>query len=365
MSDRSVRYAPKPLAFLTSLGPAAWLLWAAVTGNLSANPLGDLTKETGVWALRFLCITLAITPLRRITGWNPWIKFRRMAGLFAFFYGTLHLLTYVIADRLAGLEFPDGVVAWTTLTGLATAVWDDISKRPYITVGFTAWATMVPLTLTSTAGMIRRLGGKLWTRLHAVVYVTAVLGVVHYWWLVRADVRRPLAYAIVVALLLTFRAYRNIRGLRPVYTFRGFDHMKNSNLLYWIVTGLMAAFMLLASIPDILKISQAVSIFEHLGYPGYLLPFLGIAKTLGVVVVLLPGVRKLKEWAFAGLVFDLVGALYSHLSVGDGPSVWTPAVIGLLLVSGSYLVLRLRQNADAASTRGLTVSDSSLQSRVA
>ena len=207
MSDRTVRTVLKPLAFLVSLGPAAWLMWAALTGNLSPNPLGDLTNETGVWTLRFLCITLAITPLRRISGWNLWIRFRRMAGLFAFFYGTLHLLTYVIADRLAGLEFQNAVVAWTTLTGLASAVWDDISKRPYITAGFTAWATMLPLTITSTAGMIRRLGGKRWTRLHTVVYATAALGAVHYWWLVKADVRRPLAYAAVIALLLTFRVY--------------------------------------------------------------------------------------------------------------------------------------------------------------
>ena len=207
MSDRTVRFLVKPLVFLASLGPAAWLSWAAVTGNLSVNPLADLTNETGVWTLRFLCITLAITPLRRITGWNRWIKFRRMAGLYAFFYGTLHLLTYVIADRFAGLDFPNGVVAWTTLASLASAVWDDISRRPYITVGFTAWATMVPLTFTSTTGMIRRLGGRRWTRLHTVVYGTAVLGAVHYWWLVKADVRRPLAYASVIALLLTFRAY--------------------------------------------------------------------------------------------------------------------------------------------------------------
>ena len=99
-----------------------------------------------------------------------------MAGLFAFFYGTLHLLTYVIADRFAGLDFPDGIVAWTTVTGLAASVWDDISKRPFITVGFTAWMTMVPLAITSTAGMIRRLGGKRWKRLHTVVYATAALG---------------------------------------------------------------------------------------------------------------------------------------------------------------------------------------------
>src|SRR6267378_2317521 len=108
----------KVCAFAASLGPFVWLVWAALTGNLSANPLSDLTNETGVWTLRFLCITLAITPLRRLTGWNVVIRFRRMAGLFAFFYGSLHFLIYVIADRFAGLDFPDGIVAWTTVRNL-------------------------------------------------------------------------------------------------------------------------------------------------------------------------------------------------------------------------------------------------------
>jgi sulfoxide reductase heme-binding subunit YedZ len=205
MSDRPVRFLLKPLAFLASLGPAAWLVWAAQTGALSSNPLSDLTNETGVWTLRFLCITLSITPLRRIVGWNGLIKFRRMTGLYAFFYGTLHLLTYVIADRFAGLDFPNGVVSWTTAANLGRAVWDDIAKRPFITVGCTAWVMMMPLAVTSTAGMIRRLGGRRWNRLHMLVYAVAILGVVHYWWLVRADIRRPLAYAVVIAVLLGFR----------------------------------------------------------------------------------------------------------------------------------------------------------------
>src|SRR3954466_13587907 len=160
---KAVRFVLKPLVFIASLGPAAYLLWAALTGNLSANPLSDLTNETGVWALRFICITLAMTPVRRVTGWNALIRFRRMAGLFAFFYATLHFLTYVIVDRFAGLDFPNGeiaIFAWSTVRGLAASVWDDIYKRPFITVGFTALMTMVPLTLTSTAGMIRRLGGR-------------------------------------------------------------------------------------------------------------------------------------------------------------------------------------------------------------
>ena len=200
----------KVAVFLASLGPAAWLIWAALTGHLSANPLSDVTNETGIWTLRFVAVTLAITPLRRVTGWNPIIRYRRMLGLFAFFYGTLHFLTYVIADRFASLDFPNGeivIFAWSTVSGLAKSIAADIAKRPYITVGFTAWTTMVPLALTSTAGMIRRLGGKRWNRLHKLVYATATLGVVHYWWLVKADIRRPLAYGVVVGSLLAARMY--------------------------------------------------------------------------------------------------------------------------------------------------------------
>ena len=195
----------KPLIFLVALGPVAWLVWAGLTGNLSANPLSDITNETGVWTLRFLCITLAVTPVRRLTRWHWLIRFRRMLGLFAFFYGTLHFLTYVIVDRFAGLDFPDGIVAWRTLKDLVVSAAHDIGKRPFITVGFTGWLLMVPLALTSTAGMIRRLGGRRWNLLHRLVYVSAVAGVVHYWWLVKADVRRPQTYAIVVGMLLVFR----------------------------------------------------------------------------------------------------------------------------------------------------------------
>ncbi len=195
----------KPLVFASSLGPLAWLVWAGLTRNLSADPLSDLTNETGVWTLRFVCITLALTPLRRITGWNVPIRFRRMAGLFAFFYGTTHFLTYVIADRFAGLDFPNGIVAWTTVRNLAKSVGADIYKRPFITVGFTTWLTMVPLALTSTAGMIRRLGGKRWNQLHRLVYASGVLGVLHYWWLVKADVHRPYTYGAIVVALLGFR----------------------------------------------------------------------------------------------------------------------------------------------------------------
>jgi sulfoxide reductase heme-binding subunit YedZ len=216
LSDRAVRFGLKPVVFLAALGPFVYLVWAALTGNLSANPLADLTNETGVWTLRFLCITIAITPLRTLTGWNTFARFRRMAGLYAFFYGSLHLSTYVIADRFAGLDFPDGMVALSTVRNLAKSVGEDIYKRPFITIGFSTWLSMTPLAATSTTGMIRRLGGKRWNRVHRLVYLTATLGVVHYWWLVKADVSRPLTYGAVVGTLLAARVYwARARRLAP------------------------------------------------------------------------------------------------------------------------------------------------------
>ncbi len=206
-TQQALRFVVKPVVFTASLGPVAWLTWAGFTGNLSVNPLSDLTNETGVWALRFLCLTLAITPLRRLTGWNWVIRFRRMVGLYAFFYGALHFLVYAIADRFAGLDFPDGIVAWSTARNLAASVGADIYKRPFITIGFTALMLMVPLAVTSTAGWIRRLGGKRWQALHRLVYASAVAGAVHYYWLVKADVSRPLIYGAIVVALLGFRVY--------------------------------------------------------------------------------------------------------------------------------------------------------------
>ena len=217
MADRTriVRFVVKPIVFLAGLSPAVYLTWAALTGHLSANPLSDVTNETGVWTLRFVAITLTITPLRRVTGWNNLIRFRRMAGLYAFFYGTLHFSTYVVLDRFAGLvDFPNGIVSWTTVRNLAASIGGDIYMRPFITIGFSAFVLMVPLAVTSTAGMIRRLGGRRWNLLHRLVYVTAVLGVVHYWWLVKADIRRPETYAAVVGLLLAFRLVRRFQTSR-------------------------------------------------------------------------------------------------------------------------------------------------------
>ena len=203
----------KILAFVAGLTPFFWLVWAAFTGNLSVNPLSDITLFTGDWTIRFICITLAVTPLRRITGWHALIRFRRMAGLFAFFYGTTHFLIYVIADRFAGLDFPNGIVSLTTVRDLVASVGEDIYKRPFITIGFAGWLCMVPLAATSTAGMVRRLGGRRWQALHRLVYITAIAGVIHYWWLVKSDIRPPLRYAIIVGLLLGARvAYAALRA---------------------------------------------------------------------------------------------------------------------------------------------------------
>jgi sulfoxide reductase heme-binding subunit YedZ len=172
-------------------GPAAYLVWAAFTGGLGANPIEVITRETGTWTLRFLVATLAVTPLRRLTGWSALAPWRRTLGLFAFFYGSLHFLTYVWLDQFFDLG----------------AIVKDIGKRPFITAGFTAFVLMVPLAVTSTARMTRRLGGVAWRRLHRLVYLVAVAGVVHYWWLVKADIRRPLAYAVIVGALLLARAW--------------------------------------------------------------------------------------------------------------------------------------------------------------
>jgi sulfoxide reductase heme-binding subunit YedZ len=217
MADRTkvIRFVVKPIVFLAALGPAVYLTWAALTNHLSANPLSDVTNETGVWTLRFVCITLLLTPLRRVTRVNLVSPFRRMMGLYAFFYGTLHFLTYLILDRFAGLvDFPDGIVSFTTVKRVVASSVGDIAMRPFITVGFTAFVLMIPLALTSTTGWIRRLGGKRWAALHRLVYVTAIAGVVHYWWLVKADVRRPIIYGVIVAALLGFRVVNRRRDAR-------------------------------------------------------------------------------------------------------------------------------------------------------
>lgn len=179
----------KVVLFVVCLGPVAALGWRALTGGLTANPIEFITHATGDWTLRFICITLAITPLRKIPGLPDLIRFRRMFGLFAFFYGCLHFCTYVVLDKF--FDFPE--------------MWKDVSKRPYITLGFLAFVLMVPLAATSTAGWIRRLGGRRWQWLHRAIYITAVAGVIHYYWSVKSAVIRPLAYAAIVAVLLLWR----------------------------------------------------------------------------------------------------------------------------------------------------------------
>ncbi len=192
MTTRPTRFPPygKPLVFCVSLLPLVWLCWLAWQDRLGANPVETLSHRTGDWSLRFLLLTLAVTPLRRLSGWNWLLKFRRMLGLFAFFYVCLHLGVYLIFD-----QFFD-----------PSAILEDIAKRPYITVGFAGFLLLIPLAATSTNGMIKRLGRN-WQRLHRLVYLIAVLGVVHYWWLVKADISEPLLYAGLLTMLLGYRAW--------------------------------------------------------------------------------------------------------------------------------------------------------------
>ena len=201
----------KPTVFAACLLPFGHLIWRAFHGDLTADPLTEVTNQTGIWTLRAVAVTLALTPMRRITGWHVLARYRRMLGLFAFFYSTLHVLTYLVGDRFASLDFPDGFLALSTLRNLLASIWEDIAKRPYITVGFIAFVSMVPLALTSTAGSIRRLGGRNWQRLHRLVYLTGVAGVTHYWWRVKADTLHPAVYAVIVALLLGFRAVQALK----------------------------------------------------------------------------------------------------------------------------------------------------------
>jgi sulfoxide reductase heme-binding subunit YedZ len=184
----SIRLA-KRVVFIAALSPLVLLIWGALAHRLGANPIAVITHDSGTWTLRFLVLTLAVTPVRRVTGWNGVTGVRRPLGLFAFFYGTLHFVTYVWLDQFFDLP----------------GILKDIVKRPFITAGTLAFVLMVPLAMTSTASMITRLGGRTWQRLHRLVYVSAVAGVVHYWWLVKADTRRPMAYAAIVTTLLTLR----------------------------------------------------------------------------------------------------------------------------------------------------------------
>ncbi|HEY7497247.1 MAG TPA: protein-methionine-sulfoxide reductase heme-binding subunit MsrQ [Vicinamibacterales bacterium] len=189
----------KPLVFLLALAPYVWMLFRAYTGRLSANPIEDITLTTGIWALRFLVATLAITPLRRITGWNRVIQYRRMLGLFAFFYAVNHLLIYVVLDQGLAFEY----------------ILPDIVKRPYITAGMIAFTAMIPLAITSTKGWIRRLGRK-WQMLHRLVYVSGIAACLHFLWKVKVIIGEPVYYAVIVAALLVFRLVWRLRSASRV-----------------------------------------------------------------------------------------------------------------------------------------------------
>ncbi|MGD0963837.1 MAG: protein-methionine-sulfoxide reductase heme-binding subunit MsrQ [Candidatus Acidiferrales bacterium] len=180
----------KAVVFALCLLPLAILIGRGFHGGLGANPIEFITHTTGDWTLRFLVLTLAITPLRKILHQPQLIRFRRMLGLFAFFYVCLHFSTWIGLDK-----FFD----WTEM-------WKDVEKRRFITVGFAGFTLLIPLAITSTAGWIRRLGGKRWQLLHRLVYLTAILGVIHYYWLVKSDVTKPIEYAWVFGILLAWRA---------------------------------------------------------------------------------------------------------------------------------------------------------------
>lgn len=178
----------KPIVFLAALLPLARLFYFFRTDNLGANPIEVITRSTGTWTLIFVMVTLSITPLRRLSGVLWLVQFRRMTGLFAFFYGVLHFTTYIWLDQSFNIH----------------SIIKDVYKRPFITAGFTAFTLMIPLALTSTRGWIRRMG-KYWGKLHRLIYLTAIAGVTHYIWLVKKDLRVPLIYAGILAVLLGYR----------------------------------------------------------------------------------------------------------------------------------------------------------------
>lgn len=184
----------KLLLFINGLVPLVLLLWDVYHKQVGANPLEFVTRTTGMLTLVFLMITLALTPVRKITGLNWIVKFRRMLGLYAFFYGTLHLVTYLWFDRFFNLRSIAG----------------DVAQRPFIAIGMTAFFLMVPLAITSTSKMVKRLGGKRWAILHRLVYLAGVGGVIHYWMLVKSDTRLPLTFGFILLLLLGHRLFLKV-----------------------------------------------------------------------------------------------------------------------------------------------------------
>jgi len=188
-TETKIRWIAKPIVFLACLGPLAWLVGQFLAGGLGANPIEASNRFLGDWALRFLLIALAVTPVKELTGRAVVMRFRRMLGLYAFFYVFLHLSSYVVLDQF---------FAWG-------AIWADIVKRNYITVGITAFILLIPLAATSTKGMVKRLGGKRWQQLHRLVYPAAILGVFHFFMMIKADYREPIIYAVILGMLLGWR----------------------------------------------------------------------------------------------------------------------------------------------------------------
>ena len=189
---QQVRFVWKPIVFLLCLVPAAFVVGDAleITGQLSANPIEDIQDRFGNWAIRFIMITLAVTPLRRLTGWNWLSRFRRPLGLFTFFYALMHFLTWLILDQ--GL--------------LLSAILEDLTKRPFITIGFAALLLLIAMAATSTAGMRRRMGRR-WDKLHYSAYAVGILGVWHYWWQVKKDTSDAWIYAVILSVLLGLRLF--------------------------------------------------------------------------------------------------------------------------------------------------------------
>jgi len=262
---------PKVAVFLLCLVPTAWLVFAALTDRLSANPIKDITEDTGTWALRFLLLTLCVTPFRKLTRWNEVIRYRRMLGLYAFFYGFLHFLTYAWLDQF--FSIPDIV--------------QDVYKRPFITAGFSAFVVMIPLAITSTKKWIARLGGSRWQLLHRLTYVGAIAGVVHYLWLVKADTQRPLIYGFLLSILLGYRVLQSLRSNRPLGIRTG-STVSVRHLTFLLLAVLSASSLLSAQNAPFdvgIKVGQRIPSFKLSDQNGSLRDFNSVKGAKGVVLL--------------------------------------------------------------------------------
>lgn len=200
LSANTKANAVKTLLFIVCLLPLIYLVWGLLTDNLGANPVETLTRSSGLWALRFLLITLLVSPIRWYTGLTAIVKYRRMLGLYAFFYASVHMLLYLGLDQLFDIQ----------------DIWKDILKRPFITVGFISFILLLPLVMTSTNKMMKRLGGKRWKRLHRLTYVIATLSCVHFLMLVKADIREPIIYMILLSFLFSIRLFHSLNKKKLV-----------------------------------------------------------------------------------------------------------------------------------------------------